>query len=988
MTKHFEDSWYLRFHGLMPYRVRVILLVASPYDAFTMEEDGRLMTRLFHEYSELNLSELPTIIRAYDAEQAFELLRSRRFDLVITMENLADMDVGAFADRVKSEFSELPIIMFAFTDGALTGCDGGSLSPETKSVDRVFLWTGDANVLIAAIKVIEDQINVVHDTSAGVRVILVVEDSLRYFTHFVSLLYVELFRQAGSLLAEGINDLHKSMRLRSRPKVLLASCYEDACEYFEEYRHNILAVITDVRYPRAGQVDPKAGFALAEMVKNANPDIPIMIQSAEPNAQPQAHAIGAMFGNKGSDHLLRDIQRFLTDDLGFGDFIFRRPDRTEIGRAKDMFDMEKVLPDVPDEVIAYHAQHNHFSTWLMARGMFMLARELRPRKVEGFDNVDGLRQHLIAVLRKARRQEQMGAISDFTTRQAPNQAFVRLGSGSIGGKGRAIAFVNSILRPQRLSDRFDDLRITVPQTVAIGTDEFERFVDGNNLLSSLDPSLPDEATRKLFIDAPMAPELARRLALACADMTGPLAVRSSSILEDSRQRPFAGVYSTFMLPNNHPDPDVRMAELLRAVKAVYASIFCQEARAYIANTPYTVEEERMGVVIQPVVGRDHGRRFYPLFSGVGHSYNFYPVAGQIANEGVVSVAMGLGKTVVDGGRTLQFSPYRPRVLPQFTTARDFLSLGQSEFFALDLEAPITDFASDRSNLLACRLTDAEGDGTLEQLASVYSPEDDTVRDNLRQTGPRVITFNNILRWQTLPFADAMQVILETMRAGFGQSVEIEFAVDRPASGPAELNILQVRPQAGAQRGVVSVPPDLPNEAFLCRTDVALGNGVFGDIRDVVYVKRDFLDEGGVRRAALDVARLNDGLGGRRYVLIGPGRWGSSDPHLGIPVVWSQIAGAQIIVETDFEGRAVEPSQGSHFFHNVLSMQLGYLTLSTPEQRSGRRLAELDQDWLDAVPAVAELATTRHIRLEAPLTAYLDGRTGSATVLKPGWPRGP
>ena len=613
MTKQFEDSWYLRFHGLMPYRIRVILLVSSPYDAFTMEEDGRLMTRLFHEYSELNLSELPTIVRAYDAEHAFSILRSRRFDLVITMENLADMAVGVFAEKVKTEFPDLPVIMFAFTDGSLSGCAGGSFGPEYEQLDKVFLWTGDANVLIAAIKLVEDQMNVVHDAAAGVRVILVVEDSVRYYTHFVSLLYVELLRQAASLIAEGINDLHKTMRLRSRPKVLLASCYEDASEYFEEYRHNILAVISDVRYPKGGTVDPEAGFRFAEMVKATDAHIPIMIQSAEPAAAARADAVGAMFGNKNSAHLLHDVQQFLRQDLGFGPFIFRLPSTEEVGRAEDMYDMEKMLPEISDDSIAYHARHNHFSTWLMARGMFMLARELRPRKVEGFESVDGLRQHLISVLRKARRQEQLGAISDFSPRQEPDQAFVRIGAGSIGGKGRAIAFVNSILRPQRLADRFDDLRITVPRTVAIGTDEFERFVERNGLGSALQNAMPDEQTRRLFLNASFSPETARRLKLACADMTGPLAVRSSSILEDSRQRPFAGVYSTYMLPNNHPDADVRHRELLRAVKAVYASIYCQDARAYIANTPYTVEEERMGVVIQEVVGQTHGRRFYPVF---------------------------------------------------------------------------------------------------------------------------------------------------------------------------------------------------------------------------------------------------------------------------------------------------------------------------------------------------------------------------------------
>ena len=981
MTMQFEDSWYLRFHGLMPYRVRVILLVSSPYDAFTMEEDGRLMARLFHRYSELNLSELPTIVRAYDGAQALESLHQRRFDLVITMETLADMDVGAFAHRVKDEFPDLPVIMFAFTDALMRGCSDVGI----EGVDRAFLWTGDAHVLVGAIKVIEDQMNVAHDAATGVRVILVVEDSIRYYTNFVSLLYAELLRQAASLIAEGINDLHKTMRLRSRPKVLLASCFEDATRFFDEYRHNIFAVITDVRYPREGTVDPEAGFKLAEQVRTSNAHLPILIQSAEPTAVERAERLGARFLSKNSTNLLRGIQQFLREDLGFGDFIFRLPNRKEVGRAANMFDMERILVDVPDESLAFHASHNHFSTWLMARGMFMLGRELRPRRVEGFANIQGLRQHLISVLEKARRQEHMGAISDFSPHRESGQTFVRLGSGSIGGKGRAIAFVNSILLPQRLTDRFDNLRISVPKTVAIGTDHFEQFIEQNKLSSVVQTPRPDRETRQAFLGGRFSPDFEERLSLACADMTGPLAVRSSSILEDSRQQPFAGVYATYMLPNNHPDPRVRASELIRAVKAVYASIYSEDARAYLASTPYTLEEERMGVVIQNVVGQPFERRFYPAFAGVAYSCNFYPVAGQTADEGVVSVALGLGKTVVDGGRALQFSPAQPRILPQFSSARDYLALGQTEFFALDLHTALTDFAAGQSNMLRCPLADAEHDGSLALVGSVYSAQDDAVRDNLRHHGPRVITFNNILRWQSLPLADAINVLLDTMRAGFGHGVEIEFAVDTPKGATPTLYVLQVRPQGGAHRDVVTVPTAVPDEAFLCQTEVSLGNGIFRDIQDVVYVKHDFLQAGGVRAAADEVGRLNALLAGDPYLLIGPGRWGSSDPHLGIPVVWSQIAGAQLIVETSFEDRAVEPSQGSHFFHNVLSMQLGYLTLSSPEQRLGRRRAHLDVDWLDAQPAMRDWGTVRHVRLDQPLTAYLNGRDGTAALLKPGHP---
>lgn len=982
MPRPFEESWYLRFHGLMPFRAREILLVSSPYDAFTMEEDGRLMTRLFAEYSELNLSELPTIIRAYNAETAFQLLNQRRFDLVITMANLADMDVGAFAAGVKKQFPNVPVVLFTFNDvdlSTLREWHGAS------TFDQVFLWTGDANVLIASIKLVEDERNLDHDTASGVRVIIVVEDSVRRYSTFLSLLYVELLRQAGTMVAEGVNDLHKRMRMRARPKILLATTYEEAWAKFSENRHNVLSVITDVRFPRGGKLDSNAGFTLVERMREQNPDLPILVQSAEPDACARAAEMQTVFGDKNSANILSSIRRFLREDLGFGDFVFRLPDRTEVGRAADMYEMERILPEIPDESIEFHASHNHFSMWLMARGMFMLARELRPRRVEEFANIDGLRQHLISVLRRGRRQEHLGAISDFSGKQQQEESFIRLGAGSIGGKGRAIAFVNSTLRPQRLADRFDKLEIRVPQTVAVGTDEFDRFIDDNGLADLLREPPPDHEIRRRFLEAHLAPELERRIRLSCIGMSGPLAVRSSSILEDSRSRPFAGIYATYMLPNNHPNPAVRAQELFGAIKAVFASTYCQDARAYMGSTPHSIEEEQMGVVIQEVIGRPHGERFYPDFAGVAYSYNFYPVAGQAAEEGVASVALGLGRMVVDGGKALQFSPARPRILPQFSTARDFLEHGQSSFYALDL-AGRADFVAGKSPVRLFELAHAEEDGVLSWVGSVYVPEDDTIRDTLRQHGPRVVTFNNILKWETVPLAEALNVLLEVMRRGFGHGVEIEFAVDmgRGADRKPVLFVLQVRPQAGGYGGSVPAMPELlPEDAFLCRTDAAIGHGVIENLHDVVYVRKDFKDRGSVAQAAEEVGELNARLQReeRPYLLIGPGRWGSSDPSLGIPIVWSQIAGAKVIVETMFEGRPVEPSQGSHFFHNVLSMELGYLTLSLPEQAVGQRLAQLDREWLEAQPAASEKPTVRHVRLERPLTVYLDGRAGKACIIK-------
>jgi hypothetical protein len=893
--------------------------------------------------------------------------------------NLPDSDATSFARSVRHELAHLPVVLFAFTDAEIV-----RLGPARNVFDAVFLWTGDANVLLAAIKLIEDRRNLDNDTAAGVRVIVVVEDSVRHYSTFLALLYLELIRQAGSLMAEGINDLHKRMRMRARPKILLAQTYEEAAEKIEENRHNLLAVISDVRFPKQGKLDRTAGYQLVPWVREQTmPDLPILLQSAEPEAWERAGELDVAFANKGSPNILRNIRDFLRDDLGFGDFIFRLPDRnrTEVGRASDMYQMERVLPHIPDESILFHAERNHFSTWLMARGMFMLSRELRPRRVDEFANVDGLRQHLIHVLRLARRQEHVGAIADFSGEQESDRPFIRLGTGSIGGKARAIAFVNSILKPQRLHDRFENLGIHVQRTVAIGVEVFERFIDENGLSDVLRDPPSDREIRRRFLQAELGRELEERLQLACAGMTKPLAVRSSSILEDSRSRPFAGIYATYMLANNHPDPAVRARELFSAVKAVYASTYCENARAYMANTPHTIEEERMGVAIQEVVGRQHRDRFYPDFAGVAYSYNFYPVAGQVAEEGVASVALGLGRTVVDGGKSLQFCPSRPRILPQFASARDYLDVGQSLFYAIDTSQTRNDFEAGESPVRLYDLRAAEEDGTLAAVGSVYSPEDDAIRDNLRLPGPRVVTFNNVLRWETIPLAEALEALLEVMRRGFGHGVEIEFAVDLGRKKPM-LYVLQVRPQAESFGGAVPPIPRLPPDGFLCKTDVALGHGKIDGLLDVVYVKQDFKERGSVQQAARQVGELNERLRGHPYLLIGPGRWGSSDPRLGIPVVWSQISGAKVIVETKFDGRCVEPSQGSHFFHNVLSMQVGYLTLSLPEQFLGDREVHLDHEWLDRQDAAHDLGCVRHLRLDAPLEIYLDGRAGRAAIVKP------
>jgi CheY-like chemotaxis protein len=970
----------------MPFRVREVLLVSSPYEAFMLEEDGPLTERIFTHYSELNLTASPRITHASSAVDALERLRNRRFDLVITMPRLADMRLTRFSRQLKLLEPRMPLAVLAFTEAELDLL-AGQLEPGL--VDGVFLWTGDSRILLAIVKLVEDRLNVEHDTECGgVQVILVVEDSIRRYSSFLSLLYAELMTQSQSLYAEGLNEMHRLMRMRARPKIVLARTFEAAVSSFESYRDYILGVITDVSFPLGGREIADAGFRLVDFIREDTPNIPVLMQSAAPENAPRAEALGVLFVDKSSDILLRRLRDFLKESLGFGPFVFRLPDRTEVARAGDAYEMEEVLATVPAKSLAFHARSHHFSRWLTARSMFGLARHIRPRRIHDFDNLERMREHLIGVLRAARIQEQEGAITDFSSAQTrPESKFVRVGSGSIGGKARGIAFANALLARSGLYDRFEGLRINIPKTVVIGTDEFDSFLDDNPHIEEVQRLEDDREIVARFLEADLSPDLLDRLRIACQDLRSPLAVRSSSLLEDSRFQPFAGIYATYMLPNNHPVPAVRLGELSRAIKAVYASTYCGDARAYMRSTPYRVEEEKMGVVIQRLVGRAHGDRFYPHMSGVALSYNYYPLGYQKAEEGVALMALGLGQIIVLGGSVLQFSPSTPQILPQFPSAGDFLKYSQKRFLSLDLARPKVDFlAGPEASLTFEGLEKAEADGVLGTVGSVYLPQEDLIRDNLRVAGPRMVTFNNILKWNTIPLAPALAELLSTVREGMGCAVEIEFAVDMGDFGQASgqrrrtpcLNVLQIRPQVQQILQNEIQTEGFPEAQVLCHTHRSLGHGVIEEIRDVVYVKRADLSSTETPAVAAEVESINRRLrqDGAPFVLIGPGRWGTSDPSLGIPVRWRQIAGARIIVETPMAGRSIEPSQGTHFFHNVISFRIGYLTL---------RGARLDRHWLDALPASAETANVRHVRLELPLRVHLDGRQGRAVILKPSPP---
>ncbi len=946
------------FQHLMARRVENIILVSSTYDTFILQEDGQLGELLLGEFLDLHLHHTTGLTHVATGGEAIALAKAEsRFNLIVTAVNLGDMNAAELARAVREAGLDIPVILLAY--------DGGELAEfmsrhDTSDLERIFLWQGDSRILLAITKYMEDKLNVAYDTGvAGVQVILLIEDNIRYYSSFLPMIYTEIINHSQSLIAEGINMAHKILRMRARPKILLCASYEEAWEYFSAYQEDVLGVISDIEFPQEGKLNPEAGAEFARTVKQAWPDIPILLQSSRPESEALAREVGAEFLLKGSPTLLNDLRRFMVDNFAFGDFVFQLPDGTPLGRAKDMKSLLAMLRTVPSESITYHAERNHFSRWLKARTEFHLAHHLRPRTAADYTTPEERRRYLIDQIDTYRREQTRETVSDFdpTTFDAQN-SFARIGEGSLGGKARALAFVRHLLRDFGVVERVRRAcRSPCPHRWCWPRACSTAFSRTTTCAPSPCRRSDDQEIERRFVAGVFPREIEQRLAAYLELIDYPLAVRSSSLLEDSQYQPLAGVYETYMLPNNHPDAAVRLRHLVTAVKKVFASTFLTYAKNYFKVTPYRLEEEKMAVIIQKMVGARHGNRFYPHFAGVARSYNFYPSPPLAAEDGVVAVALGLGRTVVDGEQSLSFCPKYPQHLVQFSTVKDMIANSQRNFIALELDGE-SDEVTERHYPLAA----AEADGTLASLASTYSPENDAVYDGTSRPGVRLVSFAPILKQRTFPLPEMLTRLMEMGRWGMNTEVEIEFAVDLSASGKArrEFGFLQMRPLAMSRelRGAGSRRRGA-RKSVLCRSSSVLGNGKLAHIRDVLAVDYARFERAKTREIAAEVARFNAELSaeGLPYILIGLGRWGSADPWLGIPVTWEQISGARVIVESGLKDIKVTPSQGSHFFQNLTSFRVGYFTVN-PETGDGF----LDWDWLGSQPAEREAG----VRAASPL----------------------
>ena len=977
--KDFEQE-SAKFDSLMPFKVRDILLVSSLYDIYSLREDGQLANLVMSEYAELRLSSAPMITRVDSGSSALEALKTSSFDLIIVFRSLSDIDSLEFNRQAKKLHTDIPIVLLAFHHRELDAMRGG----DAGAFDNVFFWSGESKILLTIIKTIEDKRNVEADTQLiGVRVIILVENSVRFYSSFLPLIYTETMQQTSALLLESINSANRLLRMRARPKILLAQNFEEALALFKKYKKYLLGVISDIRFSKGGKSDNSAGIKLARMIKKEISDLPVLLQSTSDAYVDKAEECNAAFLNKNSPTLLSELGTFINENFGFGDFVFKLPDGSELERAHNFSSMKNIVTGVDIRSLVYHAERNHFSNWIMARTEFDLAARLRPKKVSEFKTPDEMRSYLLKVLDDFLHERQVGVITDFSRDNCDGRAeFLRIGEGSLGGKGRGLAFVNNLINCFPVYTAFPETRISVPRSAVICTGVFDRFMGENNLTEFALGDHTDEEIFKAFTSAKLPKDLVEDLKAYLTIADYPLAVRSSSLLEDSHYQPFAGIYDTYFLPNNHHSLRGRVARLLTAIKLIYASVYCRNSRNYIEATGNRAEEEKMAIIMQEIVGQNRGGHFYPVLSGLARSYNFYSVGRIKPEEGIAYVALGLGKTVMEGENCLFFSPANPQVLPQFSTPQDYLRNTQREYFAVDMNKPnVFPKKGGKDGLVKQKMTESESHGVLKFVGSTYSADNDRIYPGIGRKGTRIVTFDPILKSKIFPLDSILQYLLQLGSRAMNVPVEMEFAVEisNEKDKPDEFRFLQIRPMlVDSSFEDISVFEGESEQVF-CKSDQALSHGRIDDIRDIVFVKSENFDRANMIHMAEHVADYNQKFKDKSqpYMLLGPGRWGTSDRWLGIPTKWDQISSARVIVEADYGDFVVEPSFGTHFFQNLITFQIGYLTINSQSKNNF-----LDWDWLNSIKAVSETEYVRHVRLKRPLNILIDGRIGKAVAFKP------
>ena len=973
----FKDT---SFANLMNKRIYNVLLIATKYDAFMLEDDGRVDEQIFNEYTSLSLRYPPRFTQVTTEEEALAELKDRNFELIICMPNMDNRDIFAAATEIKIHYPNIPtVVLTPFSKEVSKRIANEDLS----AIDYVFSWLGNAELLLAIIKLIEDKMNAPDDTaSVGVQIILLVEDSVRFYSSALPHLYKFVLEQSQMFAKEALNDHQRTLRMRGRPKIKLARTYEEAVRIFNQYRDNMLGIISDMSFMHDGVKDPYAGYKFGQYVRKTGLIIPFVLESSEASNKVYAKELGASFIDKNSKSYPQDLRKKIMQRFGFGDFVILNPQtKEEIMRIKDLKDLQKKVFQIPDDSLVYHLSRNHFSRFFYSRAMFPPAEVLKRVDVSDYKDMDEARKLIFDLIVQYRRMKNSGVVAVYQKERFDEYSnFARIGDGSLGGKGRGLAFIGAMVKryPKLEHDHF---AVTIPKTVVICTDIFDEFMETNELYPVALSDVDDETILKYFLRASLPARLIEDLMAFFDVVKSPIAVRSSSLLEDSHYQPFAGIYSTYMVPKLEDKYDM-LRTLSDAIKAVYASVFYRDSKAYMTATSNLIDQEKMAIVLQEVVGNRYNDRFYPTISGVARSLNFYPIGNEKAEDGIANIALGLGKYIVDGGQTLRFSPRHPHNILQMSTMDFALRETQTRFYALDLKNLADQFSVDDSfNLLRLNLKDADADGSLKFIVSTYDPYDQVIRDGYYPGGRKILSFVNVLQHEVFPLADTLDQILHVGQDEMGRPIEIEFAVniDPQNLGFATFYLLQVRPIVDNKEVMEEDLTLVEQEDTILTSTNVLGHGIVTDVQDIIYVKTGAFCSSNNQSIAYDIEKMNRQFTGeeKNYVLVGPGRWGSSDSWLGIPVKWPHISNARVIVECGLENYRVDPSQGTHFFQNLTSFGVGYFTIN-PFKGDGW----FDEGYLNSLPAVEETEYLRHVRFDKPVVIKMDGKKSLGVVLKP------